>query len=698
MGKARVSPLKVVTIPRLELTAALVSVRISKFLGRELQYKQEIPEVFWTDSKIVLAYIANEDRRFHVFVANRIQQIRDHTNPSQWRYVRTEDNPADEASRGVSADDFVHKSKWLTGPDFLWKTDLPEDESLASEQVLSDNDPEVKRVTPLATQIETFPPHLDLRCLEGFSSWNKAKRAIANCMNFKALLRTQIMNKQQTAHKNTDDSVHPRPLVVEDLQKAEQEIIRNLQAEAFEEEIKVLSTLKVNEEATSRNVASECKKAIKRTSSLYRLDPFIDKHGIMRVGGRIRRAEFAPEVRHPIIIPRRHHVTNLLIQHFHEATEHQGRGMTTNELRANGYWILGCSSAVSSLISKCTKCRRQRSHVQEQKMADLPADRLEQAPPFTYCAVDYFGPWFIKQGRSQVKRYGALFTCLVSRAVHIEVSNSLSTDSFINALRSFMAIRGPIRLLRSDCGTNFVGARNELQLDQPRVREFLLKRNCDYMCFDFKMNVPYASHMGGVWERQIRTVRSILLSLMDQHGTQLNDESLRTLMYEAAAIVNCRPLTVDNVNDPTLEPLTPNHLLTMKTKVIVAPQGEFQAQDVYAKKQWRRVQAIANEFWTRWRKEFLHNLQMRPKWMSDRRDLQKGDLVILKEDDLPRNQWRLGRVEETYPDEDNHVRKVKLLMGDRELDSRGHRVHPQTYLERPIQKLVLLLENPNAVV
>ena len=132
-------------------------------------------------------------------------------------------------------------------------------------------------------------------------------------------------------------------------------------------------------------------------------------------------------------------------------------------------------------------------------MADLPADRIDPSPPFTYCGVDFFGPFYVKEGRKRLKRYGALFMCTSSRAIQIEVADALSTDSFINVLRCFLAIRGPIRQLRSDQGTNFVGTKNELQCEV--VKRFLSKQNCDYI--DFRMNVPSASHMGGVWERQI---------------------------------------------------------------------------------------------------------------------------------------------------------------------------------------------------
>lgn len=317
-------------------------------------------------------------------------------------------------------------------------------------------------------------------------------------------------------------------------------------------------------------------------------------------------------------------------------------------------------------------------------MANLPEDRLEPAPPFTFSAAGYFGPWYVKEGRREVKRYGVLFTCLASRAVHLEVANSLSTDSFLNAYRRFIGRRGPVRQLRSDQGTNFVGARNELQqalstLDHNKIRQELVKTNCDWI--DFKMNVPEASHMGGVWERQIRTVRNVLASLLTQHASQLDDETLRTFMVEAEAIVNCRPLTVDTINSPQMpEPLTPNHLLTMKSKVILFPPGEFQRADIYSRKRWRRVQFLADEFWRRWRKDYLQSLQPRQKWQTKRRNLQVDDVVIVKNENEPRNCWKTARVEEAHPDEDGLVRKVRLKIADSNLDDKGRRLGPATSL------------------
>ena len=197
----------------------------------------------------------------------------------------------------------------------------------------------------------------------------------------------------------------------------------------------------------------------------------------------------------------------------------------------------------------------------------------------------------MKSGRREIKRHGVLFTCLASKAVHIEVVHSLSTDSFINAFRRFVALRGSIREIRCDQGTNFVGARNEL-----------LKMGCDMV-----FNPPASSHRGGIWERLIGSARRIIEGILCEHGSRF-DEGLMTILSEAASMINSRPLNVDNISDPqSLEPLTPNHLITMKSKVIpksLAPI-DTERSDLYVSRQWRRVQYLTGLFWSRWKKEII---------------------------------------------------------------------------------------------
>ena len=334
-------------------------------------------------------------------------------------------------------------------------------------------------------------------------------------------------------------------------------------------------------------------------------------------------------------------------------------------------------------------CRKLRGKTSHQKMGDLPEDRLSTEPPFTYCGIDMFGPFLVKDGRKTQKRYGAMFTCLSSRAVHIETTNSMTTDSFIQALRRFLSRRGNVRIIRSDNGTNFVGASIELkkafgEMDKRRIKEFLMEMGGEWIMWKF--NPPTASNMGGAWERQIRTARSILSSLLMHHGERLNDESLRTLLVEVEGIINSRPLTVDNIGDVnSILPLSPMQLLSLKTKIVMPPPGVFQKEDMYCRKQWRRVQHVCNEIWTGWQKEVFVTLQHRQKWNSPKRNFEVGDIVLLRED-ASRNQWPMARIVKKYCDSNGFVRSVQLMIG------RPCNGEPKV-LDRPVNKLVLLVES-----
>ena len=500
MGKSRVTPLKCVTIPRLELAAAVLSVRMSEQLKRELDMKI-VDEVFWSDSKVVPGYINNNAKRFQVYVANRIQEIRNKSSVKQWKFVNSKVNPADDATRGLCATEFI-KSKWSQGPAFLWKDEIEWEVEESDQFVTSADDPEIKKVVSMVTN-KTSDWSIVER-LKYFSDWLRAKRAVALCLRYMHKLKdTKDSHSKRKVTASCRDCF--QPVTIKELQSAEVVILKAVQREAH--------------------------LTASASSTLVKLDPYTDIHGILRVGGRIKLSNLPDESVNPVILPKSNHVTDLILRHFHNKVQHQGRGITMNEVRASGYWIIGMSSAISSIIHKCITCRKLRSEPQQQRMAILPKDRVEPAPPFTYSAVDYFGPFSVKERRKEVKRYGVIFTCMASRAVHVEVADTLETDSFICALRRFICRRGPIRQLRSDQGTNFVGAKKELknalqELDNNKIIKELHQHECDW--FTFRMNVPSASHMGGIWERQIRSVRAVLNALLLANGSQLNCEALRT--------------------------------------------------------------------------------------------------------------------------------------------------------------------------
>lgn len=275
-----------------------------------------------------------------------------------------------------------------------------------------------------------------------------------------------------------------------------------------------------------------------------------------------------------------------------------------------------------------------------------------------------------------MKWYGVLFTCLSIRAIHIEVASSLDTDSFINALRRFTARRGQVLELRSDNGTNFVGAERELREAMESWNHTLINNTLLQKGINWVFNPPTGSHHGGVWERLIRSVRKVLNSTLKLQT--LDEESLHTVLCEAEAIVNSRPITKASTDPNDLEPLTPNHLLLLKIMPSLPP-GQFKKEDIYARRRWKQVQYISDLFWKRWIKEYLPLLQERQKWSGIKRNFQTGDIVLIVDDSAPRNSWLTGRIVQTLPDRRGLVRQVRIRT-------------KTSYLDRPITKICLLQE------
>lgn len=517
MGKARVAPLKQITIPRLELAAATVAVKVNSMLKKELTIPID-ETFFWTDSKTVLRYIRNEAARFHTFVANRVAIIRDGSDVSQWRYVPSEENPADDCSRGMAIDKFLHSRRWLNGPEFLWEHQSARLREDPFEEKIPTSDPEI-RVTMHAITTTMRNDSVE-SLLQHFSSWHKLKKTVAWILRIKQELRERVWS---TKGKTSNDpsmevkdgistkksNLHKKgiaALTTKDLRNAEEAIVKYVQRSTFDEEIKVLTSSKKDQGSTSRN------KALKGSSSLWHLDPFLEDD-MLKVGGRLRRAAIPSEAKHPIILPKESRISELILYDIHESTGHMGRNCMLARLHER-YWMVGANAAARKIVGKCISCKKQRARPVEQKMADLPAGRLAaHEPPFSYVGVDYFGPIEVKQGRSMVKRYGVVFTCLAIRAVHLEKADSLDTDSCINAIMRFISRRGPVKEIRSDNGTNFVGAEREMRKEidkwnQAKIHESMLQRGIDWV-----FNPPSGSHFGGVWERQIRTIRKIMCSV-----------------------------------------------------------------------------------------------------------------------------------------------------------------------------------------
>ena len=665
MGKSRVASIKKITVPRLELSAATLAVRQDKLIRQEL----ELPiarSVYWTDSTSVLKFIRNTGKRFHTFIANRIAVIADGSDAASWMYVDTRHNPADDATRGLNVKDLVNGCRWITGPDFLWQqhTDWPKQPDNIGN--LPEDHPEVKieKICHATTATDMEQSFLD-SLLTRFSSWVKLKKCVAWISRYQTNLMTASKNRTLGAPRvlTADRKPHIKPITVTEMNAAEEMIIRIIQRQHYPIELEALST----DSTCSRN------HPIKRSSSIYKLSPVV-LSGTLRVGGRLEYSRLDINSKHQYILPKNHPISTLIIRHFHHISGHSGREYVLGLIRKR-YWIVHANALVRNVLHKCVQCRKVQGKVGQQMMGDLPEDRLQSNnPPFTFVGIDFFGPYLVKRGRSHVKRYGLLLTCLTTRAIHIEVTHSLDTDSVLHALSRFMARRGKPSTIRSDNAGCFVKAEKEIrsciaEWNQDKLHEQLLQKDIQWI-----FNPPLGSHHGGVWERCIRTARKILSNLLQQQI--VDDESLVTLMCEVEGIMNGRPITKVSGDPHDSEALTPNHLLLLRDGSSM-PFATFKQHDLYYHRRWRQIQYLTDQFWRRWLREYMPMLQKRQKWNTPVDNFAVGDIVLLVDITAPRNCWPLGRVLEILPGRDKLVRKVKVR-------SKG------TVYERPIDKLILL--------
>ncbi|XP_068757566.1 uncharacterized protein [Montipora capricornis] len=598
MAKSRLAPIKPVTIPRMELSAAVLATRLDTMIRQEIDCNIN-QSYFWTDSTCVLRYIENDKRRFQTFVSNPVAAILDVSSPSQWQYVDSNSNPADDASRGLSANELIKSKRWLHAPEFLWGSAEHWSKRPASIDEVEEDDPEVKKSAKifgidLREEVDTTIHNIFSR----ISSWVRLKEAIAWLLRYKAKLKVARERRQLGASMEFSHEV--QPINVDEIKNVEREILRLVQRESFLSEITALhhaKRMKMDDDVTGQRV----KNAAGRNSPLRQLDPFLSEDGLIRVGGRLGRAPISDEARQQVILPRQHHVVELIIRHYHEVSGHSGQEYVLSLIRQR-YWIIKARTTLRRLLSACFRCRRQ-APIQEQKMAHLPEDRVTPSkPPFSFVGVDSFGPYHVLRGRTIIKRYGVIFTCLAIRAVHIKIVHSLDTQSFINALRRFIARRGYPEEIRSNNGGNFVSANKELrdaikEWNQNQIQQYLTQNSVKWV-----FNPPAGSHHGGVWERCIRTVNAICKE------QTMDDQALSTLMCEVETIINGQPITKVSDDPNNFEALTPNHLLLLRTGAPFPP-GLFNKTDCYVRRRRRQVQYLSNVFWHRWLKEYLPTLQ-----------------------------------------------------------------------------------------
>ncbi|XP_045023683.1 uncharacterized protein LOC123468090 [Daphnia magna] len=377
----------------------------------------------------------------------------------------------------------------------------------------------------------------------------------------------------------------------------------------------------------------------------------------MKVDGRLEHAELPARTRHPTIIAPNHPMTRLIIEDCHQKVRHSGVEHTLSILREQYYLPQG-RRAIRRALRKCVKCKLLRSLPQAPKMASLPKERLQAfLRVFTNVGLDCFGPFQVVIGRRSVKRYGLLITCLSSRAVHLEVLDSMDADSFIMALRRFISLRGSPAVVYSDNGTNLKAGGKELAEGIKNLNSIRVSGEMADRGIDWRYPPPTGSHYGGIWERLIGSSKAALRAILETRS--VNDEVLRTVFAEVASLLNSRPLTHVQTDPNEPEPLTANHFMLGGPHPHREPDRE-EAFDGLTRRRWKQAQFIVDQFWRRWMREYLPSLIERKKWEKSVRPLLVGDKVLIMDENNKRGEWLMGSIVAVHPSHDGVVRKATV--------------------------------------
>ena len=530
MSKGRVAPLKSLTLPRLELMAAVTASRVAKFVQASLSPGDKpIAVHLWTDTQIVLHWLQNGTHS-QSFVHQRINEIIQHFPAANWSFTPSEDNPADLLTRGISTNQLKSFKLWTHGPDWLPDTkNWPKWTPSTVLEIQALEDPQSTPVTPSETTMldENYTGVLAIIDTSRYSNFRRLQAVTAYVMPAIHNFRNHHARKFG-------------PLTSTELSTTSKSLILAIQYSAYKDEIAFL-----------KKSRSHCPTLVKQ------LRLFIDDSKLIRCGGRIHNAPTTDASKFPHLLPSNHPFTKLIVLDTHNRLHHGGVGITVTTLRQM-YWIPAMRQYVRRLLRRCVTCRKLMGKpYKAPESPPLPKVRVTEAPPFTITDVDFTGALYVKGSDSgETKVSICLFSCAVTRAVHLEVVSDLTVDTFLLAFRRFVSRKSLPRKMISDNTSTYLSAAKELRkiFESDTLKEALESQNISWTFIP-----KWAPWYGGFWERIIGLTKQAVKKTLGR--AFVTQSQLETIVVEIEAMLNNRPLTYvsSDLSDP--EPLRPSDVL-----------------------------------------------------------------------------------------------------------------------------------------